>query len=718
MRSTSFANRRPYSCGLPLALLLSLTLMLVTAGQSLATFFIRMYASDVMLGAVGNLTLFSRATLDILQFAGGVVLVHVMFGAVAHGLAVLTASAIPSTGEHRNGLVVLWFGLLLAAILLQNAEWFPRSHMGSYYHGVASATIGAFTVARLCVLAAAAAALAVAATVIWRALRFRAELLMRPVLIAVAGVIVGSMAVLGSSNVKSAVVTGADRPNVVIVGIDSLRLQELRRFGGRGTTPNLDDALRDADVFSDTITPLARTFPSWISILTGRAPRSTGANFNLIHRPDVHAVPTIADMLRAQGYATYYSTDEVRFANIDESYGFDRVITPPIGAADFLIGRTADLPLSNVLANTRLGGFLLEYLHGNRAVADLYRPATFLERLEREFRPEGPVFAAFHLTAAHWPYYHADTANPDRRDQNLGLHGVYQESLETADAMFGKLMRMLQTKGVLDNAIVILLSDHGEALMLPGDSLVGDSLDGRVAGLAVPARVVNWGHGQSVLVPVQYQVLLAVRAYGPVAHRMSGKREITAPATLIDIVPTIADLLGLPPVHVDGVSLAPWLLSMGASDGSWRVRYTETDIRVAPAADGVIDEDAVAAQAARLFAVDHDSGWLHLRPSGIPLLMKFKERAAIGPTQLIAALPVAPDRHQYLLIDRRTGVGQVLLGRPNSSQVEAATLWDAMQMQFAGELMAPVVVRPEDAALFDEQWTALDARTARISTDG
>ena len=37
--------------------------------------------------------------------------------------------------------------------------------------------------------------------------------------------------------------------------------------------------------------------------------------------------PTLGDVLRKSGYHTIYSTDEVRFANIDETYGFDQVVT-------------------------------------------------------------------------------------------------------------------------------------------------------------------------------------------------------------------------------------------------------------------------------------------------------------------------------------------------------------------------------------------------------
>ena len=43
-------------------------------------------------------------------------------------------------------------------------------------------------------------------------------------------------------------------------------------------------------------------------------------------------------MLRKAATTPIYSTDEVRFANIDETYGFDQVVTPPIGASDFIIG--------------------------------------------------------------------------------------------------------------------------------------------------------------------------------------------------------------------------------------------------------------------------------------------------------------------------------------------------------------------------------------------
>jgi hypothetical protein len=86
-----------------------------------------------------------------------------------------------------------------------------------------------------------------------------------------------------------------------------------------------------------------------------------------------------------------------------------------------------------------------------------------------------------------------------------------------------------------------------------------------------------------------------------------------------------------------------------------------------------------------------------------PLVM-MKERAALDETRLLAALPVAPDRHQYLLLDRKSGQGRVLAGRPDSTDPGGQRLWDALQDNFAGELRPPVLVTPEVQEQFAHQW--------------
>ena len=148
-----------------------------------------------------------------------------------------------------------------------------------------------------------------------------------------------------ASTVFSRVHRDRRQPNVILLGIDSLRLEELERFGGKARAPARTsiEFLEEADLVRDASTPMPRTFGSWVVDPLGTQSGGNGARNNLTPGDEVVPNPTIADVLRQHGYQTIYSTDEVRFANIDESYGFDKVITPPIGASDFIIGTYNEL---------------------------------------------------------------------------------------------------------------------------------------------------------------------------------------------------------------------------------------------------------------------------------------------------------------------------------------------------------------------------------------
>src|SRR5690606_14653680 len=111
---------------------------------------------------------------------------------------------------------------------------------------------------------------------------------------------------------------------------------------GRRRLPHLNEFFDASTEFTDTLTPLARTFPSWVSVISGKHPRTTGAIANLLPRELIHEGETLPKLLQASGYRTFYATDEVRFSNLDETFGFQAIVTPPMGAADFLLGFFGD----------------------------------------------------------------------------------------------------------------------------------------------------------------------------------------------------------------------------------------------------------------------------------------------------------------------------------------------------------------------------------------
>src|SRR5690606_3461422 len=122
--------------------------------------------------------------------------------------------------------------------------------------------------------------------------------------------------------------TSPAQPNVILIGLDSLRADALNT----GLTPAIDRFMSQATRFTDATTPLARTFPAWVALISGKHPHTTGATINLLPRDLISTGDTLPTLLSTQGFASLYAIDEVRFSNLDTSYGFDAMATPKIGA--------------------------------------------------------------------------------------------------------------------------------------------------------------------------------------------------------------------------------------------------------------------------------------------------------------------------------------------------------------------------------------------------
>ena len=272
-----------------------------------------------------------------------------------------------------------------------------------------------------------------------------------------------------------------------------------------------------------------------------------------------------------------------------------------------------------------------------------------------------------HLTASHWPYYVSDVPLGAGEKKNPDDRPMYRLGVQIVDRMFGDLIALLEAKGALDDALVVVLSDHGEALGLPGDSMFADNA--HIEGVRAPIKVMDFGHGQSVFSPVQYQVLLGFRSFGAKSGFEATGRDLQGGATVEDISPTILDLLGVDgdPLFASGRSIAPTLREPDSSPRVTepdRIRFTETDLRVLPNPDATIDEIATARNNSMFFAVNPETARLSMRERYVPLALAFKERAAFDETQLLAAIPAAPNAHQYVLVNKATREGRLLLARP------------------------------------------------------
>jgi hypothetical protein len=694
---------RPWR-GAAIAAALSIFFLLATAYTSAATLLSRVQSTDVM-KAASNGVWSGQIAWQMAYFGVAQLLLHLAFGAIALLVARATVSLSPALRPKFGRLIVGWFALLAFATVAYNALWYPRTLMGAHYHDLVSRAVGPLHLGQIVYGGIVAIALAVVAAAALRGYaRFPARR-RRPIAVAMASVLALAAGATIFAQVRQALAAQQSpaMPHVIVLGIDSLRLDQVARYGGTdGLTPNLDRFLAEADLLKDTTTPAARTFSSWVAILTGRSPPRTGARFNLAPRDIVAANPTLADVLRSRGYRTVYSTDEVRFANIDESFGFDQLITPPIGASDFLIGTYNELPLASVVVNTRLGQVLFPFSYGNRGVATMFQPRTYLGRLQRELEFDRPTLFVAHLTASHWPYHTSETPFGVNVKEHPDDRPMYRIGLKTADAMFGQLVGMLKQKGAFENALVVVLSDHGEALALPNDTFF--ETGSIVRGLAAPLKTMDLGHGQSVLSPSQYHVLLGFRSFGASLKFAASGRDLPRPTTVEDISPTILDLVGVGGQQLEpsGRSFAPELLGLAATVPDDRIRYTETDLAVLPAPDGSIDEAETARANSKFFTIDPATGRLHIRHSFRPLALAYKERAAYTQTNLLAAMPAGPYAHQFVYFDLATGQGELLLERPTDAI--AARLWDAIHDHYGAEIKPATRVTREDWPRIGNEW--------------
>lgn len=443
----------------------------------------------------------------------------------------------------------------------------------------------------------------------------------------------------------------SEQPNIVIIGIDALRPDHLGINGyPYDLTPAIDSFLNKGVYFEQAFTPIARTYTAWFSLLSGQAPKNTGIRYNL--QPFDQSQITgseLQNVLKDHGYHTVYGMDERRFNNIDERYGFDEDIGPDFGAADFVLFHAAELPLVALVSNTPIGKWFFPMIYANRGVYGTYMPETFTKEVADVVanRPEKPLFLALHLTLPHWPFLYReftpDESIPYEHDQRF--HYAYQLMIKKADEQFSDIMKGLDTQGVLDNALVFLISDHGEGFMLDQDSLSSGNED-----LSFPT--LAHGHGTSVLDEKQYHVVLGYqdRRFNGTDSRRSGVRVETM-VSLLDIAPTIFDVLDIKAdkSRLDGQSLFEIESCFGCDD---RQVYIESSVATNAMFEEDLDMMKVMAEGLGYYTVNSDGNAVVRDEVGE--LLALKQRAVIDQQHIVAHFPGLEE--DFLIVDRIEGV--------------------------------------------------------------
>lgn len=293
------------------------------------------------------------------------------------------------------------------------------------------------------------------------------------------------------------------RPDVVIIVLDAARADAFGSYGARYPTPVVDSLAAAGTRFETALSPSSWTGQSIPALLTGFHPDTLGIERWADPLPE--EVPSIAELMARAGYRTVLWSQH------------------PI------YNRTESL----------VRGFQHVRYSGRRN-RSLLPGRHFL------FERERPTFALIHLLPPHSPYkppapfrgaftsdYRGDVPpklgalSRAGRSRLLGMtaedheyiRGRYQENVAFADWLVGRVVEVLRNSRRLGDALVVVSSDHGEAFFEHGRFMHSRELYQEF--LRIPL-VIKWPS--------------AVTGYSP---------KVEDAATLIDLVPTLVDGLGL-----------------------------------------------------------------------------------------------------------------------------------------------------------------------------
>ncbi len=345
----------------------------------------------------------------------------------------------------------------------------------------------------------------------------------------------------------------AGAPNVLFIVWDTVRSSNLSLYGyRRRTSPNLEGLAARGVRFDHAFATAPWTLPSHSSLFTGRWPHELTADWLT---PLDGTYPTLAEYLGAHGYDTAGFVANLDYCSRESglSRGFAHYEDYPIELWDIFtryigIGSRIEFLTPASVINRQLKEHWGDkYDVIPRSKEHVKDAATidraFLGWLAWQQRRDRPFFAFLNYNDAHSPY-----EVPDRSIPGFGLRplsyvdrltlkswetldktkvspvhlqmaiDVYDDSIRYLDQQLGILLEQLERRGVLDDTLVIVASDHGEHLGDHGLFFHGCSLYRQLVG--VPLVIVDPKHGPA-------------------------GRVIASPVSLRDIPATVVDLLGL-----------------------------------------------------------------------------------------------------------------------------------------------------------------------------
>ncbi|MBD3287324.1 sulfatase-like hydrolase/transferase [candidate division KSB1 bacterium] len=260
------------------------------------------------------------------------------------------------------------------------------------------------------------------------------------------------------------------KPNIILIVIDAARADHFSCYGyHRKTTPFMDKIANEGILYNNAISTAGWTLPSHASMFTGTYPSKHGAHNENFFLSD--KLPTMTEALTEQGYKT------VGFCRgdwVSDSTGLTR------GFEEYY-----NLHFSKFQHKMKR---LINYFKINGVDTWSYEINKNVKKWIKE--NSSPFFMFIHYSELHLPYslpnayrkkfvsvsdeelnkvnqnpkeYYSGRVKMTEKDFQIS-RDLYDGALAYQDRRIGELYQFLKIRGVLDNTVFIITSDHGESL--------------------------------------------------------------------------------------------------------------------------------------------------------------------------------------------------------------------------------------------------------------
>jgi len=308
----------------------------------------------------------------------------------------------------------------------------------------------------------------------------------------------------------------AERPNIVLISLDTLRADHLGAYGySKPTSPNLDKLAKEGVVFEKAWTQAPWTLPAHMSVFTSMMPSQHGVDS--VGRVLPQNITTLTQTLQQAGYNTQ---GIVNNGHMRAHWGFDRGFD---GWQEFAVDTDAG-NCENITEEAM--GWLSKrdsdkpfflFMHYYDAHDAYGPPAKYREMF-------GSTITANEARGLTWSARDPQSTLPSEAAK-AQLIGAYDGEIAWMDEQLGKLFAKLPA-----NTMIVIFSDHGEAFEEHGWTLHGATL-----------------YEEETRVP------LIVR----MADGSKAGTRVESPAALLDIAPTILGAAGVEaPAQFTGMNLA------------------------------------------------------------------------------------------------------------------------------------------------------------------